>query len=363
MKKINRGEISKIFGELFFAVDPGYRGVAGEVPTQYANIRADERLEMLANLNNEEKEAEAIARMSALNVEIAATEGLDENYQIGASYFLKLKNIDFDRLWSDYLHPLLQEYINGMELIRHTVESIKHKPYGHKLLAQAKDEVKAVVAATPNYDMCNRQKIIDANKTNTIRHAYYREYRELQNLCLLILQHQKHQIGMGSKKVYGLLFDGAWLWEEYMNSIVDEFFYHPMNKATKGSQHLFDHNRGLIYPDFISRDSEARVIADAKYKPIDNIGNKDYLQVLAYMFRFDAKKGFYFYPEMGEEEDAVMWLNRGSTYEKNVEVREDICLIKHGFQIPTGIDVYSAFTEQMRCNEIKFLDGILISMK
>ena len=112
--EINRGEISKIFGELFFAVDPGYRGVAGEVPTQYANLRADERLEMLANLNNEEKEAEAIARMSALNVEIAATEGLDENYQIGASYFLKLKNIDFDQLWSDYLHPLLQEYINGM---------------------------------------------------------------------------------------------------------------------------------------------------------------------------------------------------------------------------------------------------------
>lgn len=74
-------------------------------------LRADERLEMLANLNNEEKEAEAITRMSALNVEIAATEGLNENYQIGASYFLKLKNIDFDQLWSDYLHPLLQEYI------------------------------------------------------------------------------------------------------------------------------------------------------------------------------------------------------------------------------------------------------------
>lgn len=87
------------------------------------------------------------------------------------------------------------------------------------------------------------------------------------------------------------------------------------------------------------------------------------LQVLAYMFRFDAKKGFYFYPEMGEEEDAVMWLNRGSTYEKNVEAREDICLIKHGFQIPTGIDVYSAFTEQMRCNEIKFLEGILTFVK
>lgn len=36
--EINRGEISKIFGELFFAVDPGYRGKAGEISTQYANL-------------------------------------------------------------------------------------------------------------------------------------------------------------------------------------------------------------------------------------------------------------------------------------------------------------------------------------
>ena len=171
--EINRGEISKIFGELFFAVDPGYRGVAGEVSTQYANLhadsnekfyipdnvyiigtmndidrsvdsfdfamrrrfrfvelRADERLEMLANLNDEEKEAEAIARMSALNAEIAATEGLNENYQIGASYFLKLKNIDFDQLWSDYLHPLLQEYINGMYDEEGIMERFR-KAYSH----------------------------------------------------------------------------------------------------------------------------------------------------------------------------------------------------------------------------------------
>lgn len=245
-----------------------------------------------------------------------------------------------------------------MELIRHTVEFIKYKPYGHKILAQVKDEVTDVISATPNYEVCNRQKVINANKANVIRHAFYREYRELQNLCLLILQHQKHQIGMGSRKVYGLLFDGAWLWEEYMNSLVDEIFYHPMNKAAKGSQRLFDHNRGLIYPDFISRDVDTRVIADAKYKPINNIGNKDYLQVLAYMFRFDARKGYYFYPEAGEEEDAVLWLNRGSTYEKNVEARDDICIIKHGFRIPTGLTEYGTFVEQMRERERKFLAEI-----
>ena len=155
--EINRGEISKIFGELFFSIDPGYRGKVGEISTQYSNLhsdpgekfyipenvyiigtmndidrsvdsfdfamrrrfrfvelRADERLEMLASLENEELEAEAIRRMAALNKAIAEVEDLNENYQIGASYFLKLKTLDFDQLWTDYLQPLLQEYIQGM---------------------------------------------------------------------------------------------------------------------------------------------------------------------------------------------------------------------------------------------------------
>ena len=52
--------------------------------------------------------------MASLNKEFAAVEDVNENYQIGASYFLKLKTLDFDQLWTDYLHPLLQEYIHGM---------------------------------------------------------------------------------------------------------------------------------------------------------------------------------------------------------------------------------------------------------
>ena len=155
--EINRGEISKIFGELFFAIDPGYRGRAGEISTQYSNLhpdpdekfyipenvyiigtmndidrsvdsfdfamrrrfrfvelKADERLEMLASLEDEELEAEAIRRMAALNKEIVSVEDLNENYQIGASYFLKLKTLNFDQLWTDYLQPLLHEYVQGM---------------------------------------------------------------------------------------------------------------------------------------------------------------------------------------------------------------------------------------------------------
>ena len=155
--EINRGEISKILGELFFAIDPGYRGQAGEVATQYSNmhvnpdekfyipenvyiigtmndidrsvdsfdfamrrrfrfveVRAESTQDMLDIIADEDVKNEAIARMDRLNAEILKVEGLNENYQIGASYFLKLKYLDFDEFWTDYLEPLLQEYVRGL---------------------------------------------------------------------------------------------------------------------------------------------------------------------------------------------------------------------------------------------------------
>ena len=156
--EINRGEVSKIFGELFFAIDPGYRGKAGEISTQYSNLhsdpdekfyipenvyiigtmndidrsvdsfdfamrrrfrfvelKADEHLEAInESIEDEERRSEAIRKMSELNKAIAEVEDLNENYQIGAAYFAKLRTLDFDQLWTDYLQPLLQEYIQGM---------------------------------------------------------------------------------------------------------------------------------------------------------------------------------------------------------------------------------------------------------
>ena len=143
--------------------------------------------------------------------------------------------------------------------------------------------------------------------------------------------------------------------EKYVSSLIDDTFYHPMNKGGTGAQRLFSGNVGLIYPDFISRDNEKRIIADAKYKPIDNIGNKDYLQVLAYMFRFDAKAGYYLYPEAAGMDDLQLWMNKGSTYEANVTPRNDISLTKHGLKIPVDAENYELFVSQMKVSENEFL--------
>ena len=172
--EINRGEISKIFGELFFAIDPGYRGEAGEIFTQYANLhldpnekfyipgnvyiigtmndidrsvdsfdfamrrrfrfvelKANECLGMLDGIDDEERKLETIRRMIALNQEIAKNPDLNENYQIGASYFLKSKDLGFDELWEDYLQPLLQEYIRGVYDEKDAMNSFA-KAYGYK---------------------------------------------------------------------------------------------------------------------------------------------------------------------------------------------------------------------------------------
>ena len=83
---------------------------------RFVELRADESVDMLyssPDIEDDEVE-EAIKRMRALNQEIVNVEDLNENYQIGASYFLKLATLDFDQLWTDYLQPLLQEYIRGM---------------------------------------------------------------------------------------------------------------------------------------------------------------------------------------------------------------------------------------------------------
>ena len=243
-----------------------------------------------------------------------------------------------------------------MELVRHTIEFIAKKPFGRSILAKVKDETKIVIEATSDFESHDKRKVLLDNQHNTIRHAYYREYKALQHLCILILHYQKHRVGDGTNKLYGILFDGSWLWEEYINTIIGEYYYHPENKSGLNAQRLFSGNNGKIFPDFISKNHSPRVIADAKYKPIQNINGDDYLQILAYMLRFDAKYGLFLYPEpVSSNCDVVLSLNEGVTFEENVKPRDDIKVVKMAFNIPKGSNSFSEFTAYMEQTETNLL--------
>lgn len=182
--EINRGEISKIFGELFFSIDPGYRGVKGKVNTQYQNMVPEgdvfkngfyvpKNVYIIGTMNDIDRSVESMdfamrrrfawqevtaeesytnmieqdpefalvkdeikARMFNLNKAIVETEGLDEAYQIGAAYFRKYldyqdKTNPFDCLWENHLKGLLFEYLRGNRRAKELLEKL-HDAYNKK---------------------------------------------------------------------------------------------------------------------------------------------------------------------------------------------------------------------------------------
>ena len=72
------------------------------------------------------------------------------------------------------------------------------------------------------------------------------------------------------------------------------------------------------------------------------------------MFRFDAKAGYYLYPEAAGVDDLQLWMNKGSTYEANVTPRDDVSLTKHGLKIPVDAGNYEMFVARMKASENEF---------
>ena len=170
--EINRGEISKIFGELFFSIDPGYRGEKGKVKTQYQNMVSEgdvfaddfyvpENVYIIGTMNDIDRSVESMDfamrrrftwieisaesqkdmlnslgeyaqdakdRMKKLNNVIENTPELGKAYEIGPAYFLKLENHDyrFDSLWDMNIEPLLREYLRGYRNGKDIIEKCKN---------------------------------------------------------------------------------------------------------------------------------------------------------------------------------------------------------------------------------------------
>ncbi len=164
MDEINRGEISKIFGELFFSIDPSYRGKKGAVKTQYANMHENEEsfyvpenVYIIGSMNDIDRSVESFDfamrrrftwieitaeqsaenmnlpsdikdRMLKLNEQISKTEGLNPSYHIGAAYFIDSDGNtrqDMDNIWNLRLEPLLKEYLRGMPDSIEKIELLK----------------------------------------------------------------------------------------------------------------------------------------------------------------------------------------------------------------------------------------------
>ena len=186
------------------------------------------------------------------------------------------------------------------EVIRHTIEFIANHPYGGGILQNddmTKDAVTMIREATPSYSQNDRRKVINQN-LRPLSHPYFSEYRHLQRLCVQILRYEEIKYGRDDNEIYGVLFDGAWLWEEYLNTILKDCgFKHPQNKVFSGRINLFTDNSGARYPDFYKED----VVLDAKYKRYENIAlhkidGDDLHQVITYMYILGAKHGGFIVP-------------------------------------------------------------------
>lgn len=268
------------------------------------------------------------------------------------------------------------------ELIRHTIETMNSGPMKFQSLLEkdrnTKEAVNLIRRSTPCYSPGERQRVIDVNLRSPTRHAYYTEYRLLQELCIQILTHKMVSYhGSSEKKMHGILFDAAWLWEQYLNTLIGDDFFHPRNDTGFGVQYLFDDKEdGSIFPDFISKENLGqRVIADAKYKwgwkreegaevaKNQDSRSKDYQQLLAYMLRFDSDCGLLLFPcpsssSKGYREKRLALLCGAEMDGEKATVRKDknlIEVVKLGLVVPNagGTDA-KEFSQAMKNNEEAF---------
>lgn len=242
---------------------------------------------------------------------------------------------------------------NMSELIRHTIEFMKTKRYGQLVLnidRETIENVKIIIAHTPSYNKNERSSVISKNLRAKV-HPYYTEYRPLQTLCLQILRMEEVKYGESSDEICGILFDGAWLWEEYVNTILSNHgFKHPENKLHKGGIYLFDDHSGIRYPDFYKDD----MVLDAKYKrlgsydKVSKLDRNDVHQVMAYMTTLKVNSGGFIAPFEQKQSKVPTSHLKGSAATLSI----------FGIEICKSATSYSDFCEKMGEMEDRFVESL-----
>lgn len=239
------------------------------------------------------------------------------------------------------------------QLIRHTIELIKTTKFGSAVLSsdrECAENVQIVRACTTSYRKSERESIISKNLRHKC-HPYYTEYQALQTICLQILRKEEIKYGNTDNEIYGILFDGAWLWEEYVNTILREYgFKHPENKNKKGCIYLFDDNTGDRYPDFYKEG----IVLDAKYKRIGDynsvakVDRDDIHQIITYMTALKAHKGGFISPLNHQQVQPPTKTLKGSSATLSI----------YGIEICKKVNTYADFCQKMKENEKKFIASL-----
>lgn len=241
------------------------------------------------------------------------------------------------------------------ELIRHTIEFMKTKKYGQAVLNIDKEtieNVNTIVEHTPLYSKNDRGSVMSRNLRMKI-HPYYTEYRPLQTLCMQILRMEEVKYGESDDEICGILFDGAWLWEEYVNTILSNVgFTHPENKLHKGGIYLFDDHSGVRYPDFYKDD----FVLDAKYKrlgsydKVSKVDRDDVHQVIAYINALHATRGGFVAPLEQKQEKVPTSRLKDSVSTLSI----------FGIEISKTASSYADFCEKMIGMEMAFVESLKI---
>ena len=247
-------------------------------------------------------------------------------------------NIAYTTREFTYDNPLIQ-------LIRHTIEYIKTQKSFGVILDNNRETIAEVTRVTPSYKLVDRAKFIRINKTKPLRHAYFREYRKLQELCLMILNREKNGLGYQEQKIHGIIFDVSWLWEEYVYTLLPKGFLHPRNKEKKGGILVFSDGKRKVYPDFYDR--ERKIVLDAKYKKLEDtekgINREDLFQLISYSYILEAENAGLIFPSIEQSVNREIGKVEG----------HGVLLKKCSIQIPQKVSSYSEFCEKMEsCEEI-----------
>ena len=233
-----------------------------------------------------------------------------------------------------------------MQLIRHTIEYIKIQKSFGALLDSNRENMAEIVRVTPSYKLSDRAKIIRMNKIKPIRHAYFREYRKLQELCLMILNREKHGLGYQEQKIHGILFDVSWLWEEYVYTLLPKDFIHPRNKDKTDGISVFSNRERKVFPDFYDR--ERKIVLDAKYKKLEftekGINREDLFQLISYSYILKAEKAGLIFPSMEQSINSEI----GEVAGYGAQLK------KWSIQIPQNASSYNEFCKMMENSEENF---------